>query len=50
MTGIQIEITFNDIDFVYNWKYLISLRIVLGWSLNNGRVYSPFSYLQLTLL
>jgi hypothetical protein len=34
MKSIQLKFTFNDIDFVYNWKYYISLRIVLIWISN----------------
>ena len=37
MKGIQIEITFDDMDFVYNWKYLISLQIVLPRFLKKHR-------------
>ena len=34
MKGIQIELTFNDVGFVYNWKYLISLQMVFTWFSN----------------
>jgi hypothetical protein len=37
MKGIQIEITFDDMDFVYNWKYLISLQMVLPGFLTKFR-------------
>jgi hypothetical protein len=50
MESIQIEITFNDIDFVYNWKYYISLQMVFPWFFNKAQVILRISALQSTLL